>query len=237
MKPLVIAHRGASAQAPENTLKAFQLAHRMRADGIELDVFLTRDQRVVVTHDRDTKKLTGVSGDVCQQTLAELKALDFGEGEKIPTLKEVFEHFAASFSVINVEIKSMGFQSTGIEEKICELIDDFSCQYKVIISSFNPLHLMRCQKLLPNVRLAYLLCRDQTIFVRNQWMIDKISPYALNIEHAMKSEPKYNGFFEREEPKWIWTVDDETDMRFWIGQGVKAIITNHPDRLRKLIDE
>lgn len=90
-KPLCIAHRGAFVEAPENTLKSFKLAMEMGADMIELDVRLTKDRKVVVIHDDTIDRTSNGSGAVRDYTLDELKQFDFGEGEKIPTLEEVFE--------------------------------------------------------------------------------------------------------------------------------------------------
>ena len=88
-KPAIFAHRGASGSAPENTMAAFQLALQQHADGIELDVHLTADGQVVVIHDQDLSRTTNGQGMVDQLTLEELKHLDAGNGEQIPTLEEV----------------------------------------------------------------------------------------------------------------------------------------------------
>ena len=92
-KPLVIAHRGASSAEPENTLRAFKAAYKADADGIELDVVHSKDKKVVVTHDANVKRLTGTDQDVDKLTYAELSQLDFGKGERIPLLEDVFDHF------------------------------------------------------------------------------------------------------------------------------------------------
>ncbi|MEJ2748304.1 MAG: glycerophosphodiester phosphodiesterase family protein, partial [Anaerolineae bacterium] len=90
-RPLIVAHRGASAYAPENTLAAFERAAELGADGIELDVQLSKDGRLVIIHDFDTARTTNGQGKVSDLTLAELQSFDAGEGQKIPTLDELFE--------------------------------------------------------------------------------------------------------------------------------------------------
>lgn len=145
-KPLVIAHRGASDSCPENTLKAFQKAVDQGADGIELDIYLTRDRKIVVIHDehvtnKDNKPLL-----VRKSTLEELQKVDAGEGEKIPTLREIFENFENRFSIINVEIKSTGYFTDGIEKELLSLIHTYHLQERIFVSSFNPLHLYRLKK-------------------------------------------------------------------------------------------
>jgi len=90
-KLLVLGHRGYSARYPENTLLAFKKAIEAGADGVELDVWLAKDGEVVVIHDETVDRVSNGSGRVKEMTLSELKSLDFGNGEKIPTLEEVFE--------------------------------------------------------------------------------------------------------------------------------------------------
>ena len=111
MRPIIIAHRGASNLAPENTLAAFRLAKRLGADGIECDVQLTKDHQLVIAHDYFTDDHTGVKGDIYDMTLAELRQLDFGkwkspeyEGEKIPTLDEVLE-VGRDMKMLHIELK------------------------------------------------------------------------------------------------------------------------------------
>ncbi|MCX8062766.1 MAG: glycerophosphodiester phosphodiesterase family protein [Anaerolineales bacterium] len=97
-RPIIFAHRGSSAYAPENTLSAFELAIKQNVQAIEFDVTLTKDKIVVVFHDSNTERITGHKGKINQMTLSEIKKLDAGsyfdssfEGEKIPTLEEVFD--------------------------------------------------------------------------------------------------------------------------------------------------
>ena len=104
-KPKIIAHRGASGHAPENTMAAFRLAMEQHADGIELDVMLSKDGHVVVIHDATVNRTTNGTGRVSALTLAELQTLDAGNGEHIPTLEEVLETFGDQW-VINVELKN-----------------------------------------------------------------------------------------------------------------------------------
>src|SRR5512135_1831254 len=120
-QPLVIAHRGSSASAPENTLAAFQLAVEQEADAIELDVDLTRDGHVVVMHDATIDRTTDGHGRVTELTLAEIRGVDAGawkaaafDGERVPLLEEVFEAMGQRV-LINVEIKGMSPRYTGIE--------------------------------------------------------------------------------------------------------------------------
>ena len=113
-KTLILAHRGASGYAPENTMEAFELAAKMGADGIELDVHFAADGAVVVCHDEKIDRTSNGQGLITDYTLSELKSMDFGyhfygeqrKGVKIPTLDEVYEFVAPIGMVVNVEIKS-----------------------------------------------------------------------------------------------------------------------------------
>jgi len=96
MEMKIIAHRGASAHAPENTLTAFQLALDQGADGIELDVMLSKDGQLVVIHDETVDRTTNGTGKVAEMDLVELKVLDAGQGESLPTLPEVFDRFGGN---------------------------------------------------------------------------------------------------------------------------------------------
>src|SRR5512135_2857797 len=122
-QPLVIAHRGSSAYAPENTLAAFRLAAEQEADAIELDVDLTRDGHVIVMHDATVDRTTDGHGRVADLTLDEIRRIDAGawkgaafNGERVPLLEEVFEAVGQRM-LINVEIKGMSLRGNGLEEK------------------------------------------------------------------------------------------------------------------------
>ena len=156
--PLILAHRGASAEAPENTLVAFRRARELGADGVELDVTLTRDHVPVVIHDDTVDRTTDGHGSVSAMTVLEIKHLDAGKwksqeflGEAIPTLAEVFDAFAKwtkgpgteRRGVINVELKSTTIRTDGVERQVVSLVEQKRLEESVILSSFNPLALMR----------------------------------------------------------------------------------------------
>ena len=141
---LVFGHRGARAYAPMNTLPSFELALAQGADGVELDVRLTRDCEMIIMHNETVDETSDGEGRVADFTLAELKALDagswFGEafkGVRVPTLDEVFEAIGRR-TRINVEIKAEGLRSDGIEQKVANAIRRHNLLRSVIVSSFNP---------------------------------------------------------------------------------------------------
>ena len=130
----VIAHRGASADAPENTMRAFEQAMLFGADGIELDVQLTRDGELVVIHDETLDRTTTGRGSVYSYTFAELRTLDAGswfarstKPERIPHLQEVFDLLAGTDILLNVELKNDVVLYDGIEAKLCALLAAYPC--------------------------------------------------------------------------------------------------------------
>ena len=139
----VYAHRGASAYAPENTLPAFALAMEQGADGIELDIHLTKDGELVVIHDEKVDRTTNGTGLVKDYTLAELRGLCADNGmegfseARIPTLREVLALVKPSDMMVNIEIKTGILWYDGIEEKALRLVQDMGMQDRVIWSSFN----------------------------------------------------------------------------------------------------
>ena len=139
----VFAHRGASGYAPENTLEAFALAGEQGAQGIELDVQLTKDGEVVVIHDETIDRVSTGKGAVRDYTLEELRRFSFHnhkkeyEGVQIPTLREVLEQVKPGGMEVNIELKTGIYWYPGLEEKTVELVKAAGMENRVIYSSFN----------------------------------------------------------------------------------------------------
>ncbi len=160
----VIAHRGYSAKFPENTMKAFKEAENANADGIELDIQLSKDGEVVVIHDEKLNRTTSGKGYVKDFTLQELKKLDAGilfpdlkEKQTIPTLEEVLAWLTTNTLTCNIELKNGVFRYQGMEEKVIQLIRDYSLSTRVVFSSFNHYSIVHCYRLAPEIEIAPLL--------------------------------------------------------------------------------
>ncbi len=161
-RPIIFAHRGASAHAPENTLAAFELAIRQNADAIELDATLCADGHVVVFHDDTLDRTTDGTGDIKNFSLDSLKELDAGCsfdtsfcGERIPTLEQVFETLGGK-TFINVELKNYSSLFDELPEKVAWLVEKHNLEKRVLFSSFNPIALIRIHKLLPDTPIGLL---------------------------------------------------------------------------------
>lgn len=231
-RPLILAHRGASYDAPENTLAAFRLAREMGADGVELDVLLSADDIPVVIHDFTVDKTTDGEGKVRDKTLRELKKLDAGShfdytfrSERIPTLDEAFE--AIGDLIVNVELKSVGIRPTFLEMAVLGVIRKRNLQNRVIISSFNPFALRRFHRLAPNIPLGFLYSADTPSWLRL---------FMIGLPHEARHP--HHTMIDAEFMKWAhtnryrvntWTVDDPARAMVLRDLEVDSIISNRPD--------
>lgn len=230
----VYAHRGASGYAPENTLEAFALAVSQGADGIELDVQLSKDGELVVIHDEVLDRTTSGKGFVKDYTLAELKSFQanrtFPEYEQavIPTLREVFELIRPSDLKINVELKTGIFWYPQIEEKCLALAKEMGMEERVIYSSFNHYSIQKLLALKPDA---------QTGILYGDVMLDVVD-YAGKLGTAALHPALYHTwmadfldqYVESDLAVRVWTINEEPDMKKLMEAGVDAVITNYPDR-------
>ena len=230
-------HRGASHYAPENTLPAFELAAQMGADGIELDVHLTRDGALAVAHDFTVDRCSSGTGRIADMTLKELKELDFSNRKagyratRIPTLDEVYAWIRQTDMVVNVEIKSGEIVYQGIEEKLVALARAMDVEERVFYSCFNHYSLMRLRAIDDTVRVAPLY----SAAIYEPWKYAReIGAQAIHPMHMTVDSP---GYMDQAREAGVlvnpWTVDDPARIEWLTGQGVNAIITNVPDIARR----
>ncbi len=191
--PLIIAHRGASAFAPENTMAAFRLAKELGADGIELDVMLSADQKLVVHHDNSVNRTTDGKGTVAEMTWDELKDLDagskFGEdfsGEPLPLLEQVFEELGRKL-LINVELKNYASPRDSLTEMVVDLVKRMELEESVLLSSFNATNLLRAYSAAPEIRRGLLTLPGLAGSLYRGWygrrfQYDALHPYFLDVK-------------------------------------------------------
>lgn len=233
-RPVVFAHRGASAHAPENTLAAFELAIAQQADAIELDVKLSSDGHVVVHHDQTMDRTTNGTGPLKDKTLAELKRLDAGnsfsekfKGEPIPTLEEVFEAVGKRI-FINVELTNYKTPHDHLVETVCMLIKKHKMQKNVIFSSFFSSNLSKARSYLPEVPRG-LLALDGFLgswarsfgFVFGKYQA--LHPYLTDM-----TQQEVGRVHRLNRRVHVWTVNAEQDMRRLFSWGVDGIFTDDP---------
>ena len=238
---LNIAHRGASAVAPPNTLAAFSKAAELGADGIEFDVHLSADGVPVVIHDFTVDATTDGHGRVAGLTVAQLKQLDAGSafdpafaGERIPTLEEVLRSVGDTL-LLNVELKSMDLRDTGLEQAVIAQVEQHGLSDRVLLSSFNPLSLRRAKKIAPQIPAGLLYAPDLPLPLRHAWLSPLVRHEARHPAHQMVDE-RYVAWAQRHGYRVnVWTVNDPDEMRRMLDLGVDGIITNVPDILRTII--
>lgn len=223
-KVLVIAHRGASAYEPENTLRAIKRALDLGADMVEIDVRATKDDHIVVIHDATVDRTTNGRGYVKDMTLEELKRLNAGLGERIPTLQEVISLIKGRANLV-IEIKV-----PGIEEKVFKIIDEHKIGEEVIVTSFHHPTLLRIKNLNARIRTGIIIASRpvRPVQLALDAKSDALFPKYTYLDLEMVEEAHKHGL-----AVYPWTVDDLKDAELLIGMGVDGIVTNKPDILRK----
>ena len=236
----VIAHRGASGYAPENTMEAFLLAIEQGADGIELDVQLSRDGIPVVIHDETIDRVTDRTGYVKDYTLQELKELTVLKDRfpqysqsKIPTLKEVLEAVKPSGIQVNIELKTGIYWYPDIEKKVAEIVEETGMKEKIIYSSFNHYSVQRIKEIVPDAETAYLYS-DVILNVEDYARKTKVDGLHPAVYHV-KMADFLKGYIESGLNVRVWTVNEEADMKALTEAGVTAVITNYPDVAARII--
>ena len=235
---LVIAHRGASAYAPENTMPAFELAVRQGADMLELDVQRSADGVLVIFHDDTTERWDGRRRLVSSCTLAELLALDIG-GAQVTTLAEVCA-FARERGVrLNVELKAAGF---GLS--VARMLRDAQIEELVLISSFVETALLEFAAASPHIPRAYLMGTESyrpDVRLREAWPFGALRRTGARAWHPAAQLPLLDWLVPRVRRAGyqinVWTVDDLPGMRRLLALGVDGIITDVPDLLRDVLRE
>ena len=237
------AHRGANEYAPENTMEAFKKAVSLGADGVELDIHQTRDREIVVIHDELLERTSTGKGFVKDYSLEELRRFDFAKGTRfegkahyaIPTMREVFELLEPTDLAINIELKTNVFRYRGIERRILQMADEFGMRERVWYSSFNHLSVEKIHLLDPEAKVGFLYADAFTgmpVYARNLGL-NALHPAFRNLLSPRFMEDCRNNNIAVN----IWTIDRPEQMRACFRAGVHAIITNYPDRARKILEE
>jgi glycerophosphoryl diester phosphodiesterase len=230
----VWAHRGASGYAPENTLVSFQKAIDQGADGIELDVHLSKDGELVVIHDEWLDRTSDGTGWVKDHTLEELRRYNYNKGfpevenADIPTLREVYELMRPTGLTIDVELKTGIVFYPGIEEKVIALTAEMGLEDRVLYSSFNHYTCVKLHECRPEAYVGFLYMDGP---------ID-VAPYAA--KHG--ADALHPALYNLQYPNYMadaaanhldvnpWTVNEAEHITLCCQMGVNAIITNYPDR-------
>ncbi|MGG3914251.1 glycerophosphodiester phosphodiesterase [Rossellomorea vietnamensis] len=232
-----IAHRGAAAYAPENTIASYDLAVDMKADYIEIDVQRSKDGELVVIHDTSVDRTTDGSGKVGDLTLEEMKSLDAGSwkgeqftGEKIPTFEEVLDRYHGKVGIL-IEMKSPELYP-GIEEQVADALKerhlDTPQNEKIILQSFNFDSMKKMDQLLPKVPVGVLAWSQSQATPQ---ALNEISTYAewFNPSYGIVTEQVVEDVHSLDMQIGSWTVRSHEAADFLFDMDVDAIITDYPD--------
>ncbi len=225
--PLRIGHRGAPVQAPENTLASFAKAIEFGVDMIELDVHVCKTGEVVVMHDDTVDRTTNGKGRIADMTLDELKALDAGKGERIPTLEEVFNLVDKRVQII-IELK----ENAAIEPTMaligrCISKEGWTNEH-FMLSSFDHYMLRQCKELMPDVRLGAILAGVPIGYAE---FGEQLGAYSVNMAYPFLNKEFIDDAHRRGLRVFAWPVDEPTDIEHMKALGVDGIISNVPDRI------
>ncbi|CAN5358250.1 glycerophosphodiester phosphodiesterase [soil metagenome] len=249
-KPLIIAHRGASGSAPENTLSSFKKAIDVGVDFVELDIHLSKDGELIVIHDATLDRTTTGKGPVQDKTLAELQQLDAGswygeafKNEPLPTLRQVLELVNGQTKVL-IEIKSPkdGLYK-GIEQKTLDLIKELNAYSWCEMQSFHPEVVENWMAIDTQVTVYQLIVGalvgisydDQVRWgngIGNNKRVAGINPSSRFAKAKYIKKLHEAGYL-----CFVWTINEPEEMTKLMKKGVDGIITNYPERLKKLIEE
>jgi glycerophosphoryl diester phosphodiesterase len=243
-RPLVVAHRGASGIAPENTLVSFRRAIAQGADMIEFDVRMTADFHIVVLHDRDLKRTTGKNAKVWDMTLQQLRLLEAGSwfhprfaGEQIPTLRQVLEMMPEGV-IANIEVKTDGDRRKKLAfEEVCILtIMEKKCEDRVLVSSFDHKFIKRLHSLYPSIRTGALYMPVRDARKSPSLIARKTGAKAFICNHTMLGQRFIRDARLRKMFVATYVVNTEDHLQRAVDLGVDAVITDFPGRTIRSLD-
>lgn len=243
-----IAHRGASAYAPEHTIAAYKLGQQLKGDYIEIDLQMTKDGHLIAMHDETLNRTTNGTGLVKEHSLVDIKQLNAGsffnkkhpnlakkefEDATVPTLEEIIETFGQNANYY-IETKSPD-EYPGMEEKLLEIINHYQINKKVIIQSFSEESLRKIHDFNANIPLVQLLSYKKAVQLTGS-EIEKYKTYCIglgmNYKYIDEAYVKTIQKFGLEVHPF--TVDNEKDMKKLLTWGVDGMFTNYPDRLHSI---
>jgi glycerophosphoryl diester phosphodiesterase len=241
---LLFGHRGYSALAPENTLAAFQLLVDRGIPGAELDVQLSRDEAPVVVHDFDLKRTTGMAARVHDVELSTIRSLDAGSwfapefrGQGVPLLDEVLGRFGRRL-YFDVELKWDRGEKNGLEERVIEVIRRHGLQDRCLLSSFNPLCILRARRLAPEIPTAHIWSHGRELpFILRHGEAALLAPAPLAKPEGARLRGWNAALLRLLGSRLVaWGVEEPEEALRLLRLGVRGLISNDPGRLKEALD-
>ncbi len=233
--PIIFAHRGASAHAPENTIAAFELAHQQGADAIELDVKLSADGIPVVIHDSTVDRTTDGSGRVVNLELAALQELDAGEGQRIPTLDEVFASVGGKL-LINVELTNYKTPNDQLVEKVVDVVEKHALAESIIFSSFFSRNLKRATQFLHQTPCGLLALPGLLGWWGRSYGFRLGDYQAMHPNLKDTTSQQIERIHRMGRRVHVWTVNAAEEMHQLADWNVDGIITDDPQLAVKTLE-
>ncbi len=237
----IFAHRGFSGVAPENTMAAFERAVAIKADGIETDVHLSKDGKVVICHDETVNRTTNGSGSFQDLTWEELQAFDAGSWfspefskERIPSLEDLLKLVSKTNLILNIELKTDKVLYPQIEEKVLALLKEYDLIDRSMISSFNFQSLSNVKALLPGIPTAALIKDPQTI--ANFWeQMLELKVNAIHPDHLYLTTDIIDAAQQRGIQVNAWTPNQPEEIKRLIELQIHGVITDFPEMAQQVL--
>ncbi len=233
-QPTIIAHRGSSFMAPENTIASANLAWEQNADAVECDIYLTKDNRIVVMHDGNTKRTTGQYYKFAETNSDVLRTLDAGlwkdakyKGEKIPFLDELIETVPAGKKLV-IEIKC----DRSVFPTLKQVVNSSGKKKQLIFIAFDWETIVEAKKIFPKNE-CYWLCSSQSLVVQKLPEVKRNRLDGINLSYKIVDDQLMAKTKQAGIKVLSWTIDDLEEARRLVDLGVTAITTNKPDLMRK----
>ena len=241
-RPLLLGHRGAGGEAPENTWPAFELAKKAGLHGFELDVALTRDQVPAVVHDLTLKRVAGAEIAVHDLAWKDLARIEAGghfdprfSDERIPRLEDVLDHFGGDL-ILDLELKGYPW-SGGVEEVVIKLVRERDLCDRVIVSSFNPLVIRKVQALAPELRTGFNYLSDSILHLRRAWF----GLFGRTFSKHPQPRQATRRYIARQRRRGIWVIpwgaNEPEEIRRLLREGADGLITDYPSRLKLILGQ
>ncbi|WP_369797407.1 glycerophosphodiester phosphodiesterase [Paucisalibacillus sp. EB02] len=228
----IIAHRGASKLAPENTMYAFELGYKLGAEGIETDVQLTKDNIPVLIHDETVKRTTSGTGYVKDYTYEELSKLDAGSwfspefrNARIITLEEFLVWIKPKDLYINIELKNNKIDYKNLESIVYNMLKTHRLLERTTLSTFNPNSVKRLVTYQNNIEIAFLTSKKYPNLVE---YARKLGANALHVKYRLVNQQLMEQAYEKNMPVRVYTVNKYKPMMHCFNQGCDGIFTDVP---------
>ncbi|RKQ38013.1 glycerophosphodiester phosphodiesterase family protein [Oceanobacillus halophilus] len=233
MATSIFAHRGASKYAPENTLPAFDLAYKMKANGIETDVQLTKDNIPIIIHDEKLNRTTNGIGFVNELTLSEIKKLDAGSwfskkysNTRLLTLEELLEWIKHKPLYLNIELKNNKIDYKNLEQMVFDMLENYHLLERTILSTFNPNSVARMKEMNHLTGIAFLTSK------RNKNLVDdakKLGANALHIKYKLLNQAFVQKCHQENMNVRVYTINKVPSMKRCFDYDCDGIFTDVPD--------